>query len=97
MSTDQDDVAFSWSGDEDPTLSTSAGDLALADDRDSLPEGDLSSGEGDVEGEPGGFSTFSLLLYGVLGGVYILVSYAWYTAGQSLITGAAALGVSPLL
>lgn len=97
MSTDQDDAAFSWSGDDDPTLSLSARGLDAADDAVLLPSGDLNQAQAAAEDEPAGITTFSLLAYGVLAGVYILFSFSWFSAGQSLITGAAALGVSPLL
>ena len=75
MSVHEDDDAFRWDGDDDPTLSVTPESVAssaavAAPDPEPEPVSEV------VEGETYGIGNVALVAYGVLGGVYAL-----WTAG----------------
>src|SRR5690606_25916563 len=71
---DEDD-AFRWDGDDDPTLSSAPESVASAAGV-AVPETVIAAEE-PSDPEPAGIGNVALVAYGVLGGVYALWTAGW--------------------
>ena len=76
MAAPDDDDAFRWDGDDDPTLSvapeTVASSAAVA-----APDPEPAPVADEASEEPVGIGNVALVAYGVLGGVYALWTAGW--------------------
>lgn len=92
MTTPDDDDAFRWDGDDDPTLSVTP-DAVAESSAVTAPDPELvPATEEPADAEPAGVGNVALVAYGVLGGVYALWTAGWvigalrlrdYIEGQS--------------
>ena len=76
MAARDEDDAFRWDGDDDPTLSVTP-DAVASSAAVTAPEPDPVPEEPRDEQEPAGIGNVALVAYGVLGGVYALWTAGW--------------------